>query len=398
MFKIFQKIKIKKIITLSAIFVIAASLFFGTNLFSTKTASADWFATGGIWQYRKPLVIDRRKVNTATGTTTPLTNFPVLVSITDTDLKNYASTTGADILFTSVDGKTKLNHEIESYNSATGVLLAWVQIPSLISTADTAIYMYFGNATATSQQSVASTWDSNFKTVYHMADNAANSTVTDSTSYNDAGTYNAANTSAKTASGQIGRALTTSVSTDKITSSNATPGANQTMEAWVKPASTGLTQHIILQGTSDYYLRLQQRNNHYQTAYGTGAQWGTTINTNSNAPDSTNWTHMVSVHDAVNNRTLLYINGSLDINISDNYTMGSTAGFIIGQFGNNSNNFYGSIDEVKISSTVRSADWIKTEYLNQSNPGKFYSLSGSQVENRPAATPFLKSRGGVQMR
>lgn len=92
----------------------------------------------------------------------------MLISVTDTDLKHTANggkvgkTDGTDILFTSVDGTTKLNHEIESYSSSTGASIFWVQVPSLAKTSDTVLYIYFGNAAASDQQSVNSTWESNF--------------------------------------------------------------------------------------------------------------------------------------------------------------------------------------------------------------------------------------------
>jgi hypothetical protein len=34
----------------------------------------------------------------------------------------------------------------------------------------------------------------------------------------------------------------------------------------------------------------------------------------------------------------------------------------------------GTLDEIRVSNAVRSADWIATEYNNQSSPGTFYTL------------------------
>ena len=34
----------------------------------------------------------------------------------------------------------------------------------------------------------------------------------------------------------------------------------------------------------------------------------------------------------------------------------------------------GSLDEVRVSNNVRSADWIRTEFNNQSSPSTFYSF------------------------
>src|SRR5712692_8577530 len=75
-----------------------------------------------------------------------LTNFPVLVSVTNANLKTgngggVAQQNGNDILFTGSDG-AKLNYQIESYDWVTGKLIAWVQVPSLASisaSADTVI-------------------------------------------------------------------------------------------------------------------------------------------------------------------------------------------------------------------------------------------------------------------
>jgi hypothetical protein len=38
------------------------------------------------------------------------------------------------------------------------------------------------------------------------------------------------------------------------------------------------------------------------------------------------------------------------------------------------NYFQGDLDEVRTSTTARSADWVKTEYNNQSSPSTFYTL------------------------
>jgi hypothetical protein len=37
-----------------------------------------------------------------------------------------------------------------------------------------------------------------------------------------------------------------------------------------------------------------------------------------------------------------------------------------------------TVDEARISGTVRSADWIKTEYNNQYSPSTFYSVAAEE--------------------
>ena len=52
--------------------------------------------------------------------------------------------------------------------------------------------------------------------------------------------------------------------------------------------------------------------------------------------------------------------------------------------------YNGLVDEGRISITPRSADWIATEYNNQSSPSTFYRYGGGEQENRAAGTAGVK--------
>ena len=81
--------------------------FLSILFFSPLWALAGWYNSS--WTYRKAITIDNTKVDAN------LTNFPVLISMTDPDLRDNAQSDGDDILFTSSDGTTKLSHELEKY-------------------------------------------------------------------------------------------------------------------------------------------------------------------------------------------------------------------------------------------------------------------------------------------
>jgi len=135
------------------------------------------------WEYRKLITLSSSQVPS------DLSNFPVLISITDTDLRDDAQSDGDDIAFTDSSGN-QLNHEIESYTSGTGNLVAWVNITSLSSSSDTEIYMYYGNSGCTSQQNAENTWDSNFVMIQHFQEtdiDGGAGDIKDSTSYNNDG-------------------------------------------------------------------------------------------------------------------------------------------------------------------------------------------------------------------
>lgn len=140
------------------------------------------------WYYRRAISLDHNDV------TGDLTNFPVLISFTDAGLAHTSSgghvaqSTGADIAFTSDDGMTQLPHELERYEHTTGELIAWVLVPSLSSTQDTTIYIYYGNAACGCQEQHDLVWDADHIWVgHHIEDDSVSATTKDTTSYEEFG-------------------------------------------------------------------------------------------------------------------------------------------------------------------------------------------------------------------
>ncbi|HEY7338162.1 MAG TPA: DUF2341 domain-containing protein, partial [Bryobacteraceae bacterium] len=197
------------------------------------------------WTRRKQITIDHTKVSGSSS----LSGFPALISLaSDSNLASAAQQNGNDILFTAADGTTKLSHEIEQYTYTTGQLAAWVQIPSLSNSSDTVVFMYYGNGSAGSQQNALGVWDANYQLVYHLADNAANTTVTDAA--NQLNGTSQANTSAKHATGKIGGALTFNGTSDYVqASSSKAPPDRVTLEAWYDPNSSSACRAFGLGGT-----------------------------------------------------------------------------------------------------------------------------------------------------
>lgn len=94
----------------------------------------------------------------------PLSDFPVLISFTDADLRqtpagNVEHVNGFDIIFTTNNcfTITQLDHQIESYNPATGEYVAWVNIPLLSNFADTRIFMFYGDSSVVEKTVILTT-------------------------------------------------------------------------------------------------------------------------------------------------------------------------------------------------------------------------------------------------
>jgi fibronectin-binding autotransporter adhesin len=336
---------------------------------ATTALILTWY--NGSWLYRKAITIDHTKVGTG-----PHTNFPVLISSTDADLLARAQTDADDILFTSADGSTKLDHQIESYTSGTGTIVAWVEVPNVSSTANTVIYMYYGNAAAAAQQNVTGTWDATFKGVWHL-----NSAFTDATSNVNNGT----NTGTIAATGKIagGSGFVRSNGIDYITITGLMGSpANSTLSGWATLTTADPNGSEII-SIGDYnVLRYDDLVTGTSGAVHNGGSAYTTTPSNINYA-GTGWHYVVYTFDDAAHSQLLYVDGAQIGATSSSASIaysGQGTNTFIGKAGNGNVNldFDGTIDEVRVASASRSAGWILTEYNNQSSPSTFYS-TGSET-------------------
>ena len=149
----------------------------GVNSPVTGTATSTITpAMNSAFGYRRAIVIDHTKVPN-----TDQANFPVLISGTYGYLANVANgghvqnANGYDIIFSSdCTGNQKLDHEIESYNPATGAVAMWVRLANVSHTTDTVFYVSYGDSTIqTSQENRTGVWDSSYEMVLHLAEAAA---------------------------------------------------------------------------------------------------------------------------------------------------------------------------------------------------------------------------------
>lgn len=312
------------------------------------------------YSYRKQLTVDNTQVSTVSNT--DLTNFPVLISLTDSDLATSAgfvtSTNGFDIAFTSSDGTTQLDHELEEYNSGTGQILAWVRFPTLNATTDTDFYIYFGNSSQTTDQSINSTWDSNFQLVMHMDD------LTDATVNANNGT----NTGTSSTTGILGNARDFTAANNDIISvaddASLDITGPITLSAWINIDNFGTTPDLLTKGA-------------YNESYGT---WLRTDNTARLADDGTTRVTSTATIASATTGYVTFTNSGTETAVYINGTNKVTGG--VASFTNNNNPFFistaayplnGWVDEVRISNIARSDDWIITEYNNQNAPGSFLS-------------------------
>jgi hypothetical protein len=139
---------------------------------------------------------------------------------------------------------TKLNHQIEQYSSSNGQLVAWVQLTTFSSTVDTAIYLYYGNGSATNQQNPAGVWSASYQGVWHLFD-AFSGTAADSTSNANNATSFFYNVPTLDSTAQIYEASTFASSNQEAVQTPSISGvagaAKYTLSGWYQRAAAGDT-------------------------------------------------------------------------------------------------------------------------------------------------------------
>lgn len=302
-----------------------------------------------------------------------LVDFPILINLdSDSSLASYARSDAYDISFISSNDSTQLKHEIESYTSATGALVAWVKVPTLSTSADTVIYMYYGNATADDQSDKTNVWDEDFAGVWHKND-LTTSTIADSTMNGNTGTKVSANNPLQIA-GKIGNAQVYD-GNDYITITNTTI---QTASLWVNLNSVTSNQYFLGGGNTQGV----RYNGTSFLVYNGSAGY---VALNWTKED--NWKY-ITVTKVNSNDYNFYVDGNL-LGVVTAGTNGADIGITL--FGKRSNGSYytGPIDEVRISNSIRLNDWVATEYKNQNSPSTFYILGS--VEEKPVVSGLTAS-------
>jgi hypothetical protein len=368
------------------------NLAMNTTQSVTATFSPSGPPSSGSYAYRRSISIAHGQVPN-----TDQPNFPLLLAGTYPYLATVAhgghvqNAGGYDIVFAADSaGATLLNWDIESYNPATGAVAFWIQIPTLSHTADTVIYMLYGNANiSTFQGNTSGTWSGNYAAVYHLADNASNPSVVDSTANGNTGTAQA-NTNARSTSGEIGPALGFNGSTDYVNGQSGDSFSivgNITLEAWVKLStmpSPGNAAYILGKGyngeNESYFLRVETDND--GTSYVEAGTEHFPYTHQAQAPVlgfSGGWHHIVGTYDGNWN---VYVDGVQTTSNEAEAPLHTGERFLIGARDSNGGTlsfWNGILEEVRVSNIARTPDWIATEYQNHSSPTTFYSIGPEQL-------------------
>ncbi len=359
-----------------------------TLIIVTLVNSQQWYSPD--WAYRQQITINPSLTNS------DLNNFPVLIAITTSlnPVFQNAQIDGDDILFTSDDGVTKLDHEIERYNAMVGSekLYAWVKVPLVSSNFDTIIYMYYGNPNAGSQENPEAVWDSNYLMVHHFEETSG--LCLDSTSYNNDGVpHNGVN---QNANGVIDGAYSFDGQNDYVSiadNNSFDPIENNdrlTIESWVYIHGWYRGWFSIL----DKYEANGDFGWTFQINFARGISFHTGYSGDiycNYVPALNRWYHLCMSYDRNIGHLKFYVNGQLQCDISLNSQIKQTNGepCYLGYNPSGGDEYInGALDELRVSDIVRSADWIRASYNITSSPSDYLSFGSQEVFN-PTPTPTV---------
>jgi flagellin-like protein len=336
-----------------------------------KAPSSDWLIG---WEKRVKLTIDSDSVDEE------LTDFPVLVHLSASsginggDCSFVFDEVGSDnrkIAVTTADG-TECFVEVDDWDSVTEQAWLWVKVPTISDTSDTDLYLYYdadhedneyvGDSASVQAENV---WDSNFKLVTHMNDNPDTSSIRDSTSNGNDGTKGSADNPTQTV-GVSGKAQ--DFSNDYILCGDDDSLElvdTLTLEAWVNPDSLFINS-IVSRGRSYWLLVLYGELTFYRFQEG-GA--GSYLVAPGDLPTGT-FSHVAATYNtSATKEVKLYVNGQITFegsldgpidSITDDLAIGTFPEISLFQFD-------GTIDELKISDTIRSSAWIKATYETETD-------------------------------
>jgi len=386
------KVKPITVIVLLVLVSLTTIFVFNQNVTIVKGAGVDEF------EYVKKITISHDYIDST------LTNFPILIHDDSGDIKDKVLSNASDIVFYSSDNLTQYNHEIELYNSGTGELTAWVNITSISNSADTILYMYYGDSDGgyTVGYNPLSVWDSDFSLVSHMN---GTSNVYDSTSNDN--TFTKYNTPTQS-TGKIGycqdfvRADSDRFDIADDNSLDIGTG-DATFEFWLDIDYVSGNDYMLY-ATNDGDIKVNFWYNIDDTA--PPIQFSPYIRDTNN--DASNFKNITNITDrgfcyaviqidnseaGTGNELVLFVN-TTQLNAESGQTinwdgdsLSTTTKKCLGH--NEQNYFYdGKMDEFRISLVKRSNAWLKASFHSGNQTTGFITL-GSQGSNVPVSVYTL---------
>jgi biopolymer transport protein ExbB len=315
----------------------------------------------GDWGYRKEITFDL----SATGAdiSGSPTDVPMLVRLSLGNFQYFADTKpdGSDLRFIAADDKTPLAFHIERFDPQAQIALVWVRIPRLTAGSKTdKVFLYYGNKNAPGASDAHGTYDVNQALVYHFG--APKGAPQDVTGYKSEPT----SFDAEVESGSLiaAGAKFSGAQTISIPATGALhlkPDKGITISAWVRMDAPQQGQAYLAQlSDQDKELVLGIAGSQAFVRYAAGGPPVTITQTN--ALTANDWHHLAVTLGG--GRLTLFVDG-VDAGHADTDAKEMGGVLTVGGAATKSSYFSGRMDELQVSGTARSADWLKAAARSQ---------------------------------
>jgi len=287
-----------------------------------------------------------------------LTGFPVLVrlgtGIPGFSYAGFAAASGADLRFSNAGATQRLYHEIEAWDT-NGESSVWVRMPELAGTG-TAVVAYWGNANAAMPPycTNGAVWSENFKAVWHLNGDFLEA----SGNGPDAADQGTAPGDGVVAGARAFDGTAAYVEPGLSTTWYAQNMQSLTISAWARP---GANHDGTVLGSSSTSGDLA-----IGCISGRFPDWAFAVTSVVKRIPLTvsQWQYLAMVLDAGQARAGYNDDAPMTIGAYGEFTpdVAPLLGCLAVEGGSPTTFFNGRIDEVRIATTARSADWIRTEY------------------------------------
>lgn len=336
------------------------------------------------WNRRHKITIDHSKVDGASAHS----NFPVLLANGNflDNVYRFAKADGGDLRFSSdANGQNQLAHEVVSWDKTNKKSEVWVKIPSLSPSTDTVIYVWYANPSAKmlapdDDYGSQNAWNSNFKAVYHMNDKS--STIVGESTANsfDATKKGSGENLPAEVAGKVGKAQYFEMANGEYLDAGAVihDADNDllTVSLWWKPGDSVANCWYIAHRGVEGGAANTGWSFYGSTAYPILTLSGRFDQIGSNySPALSNgvWYQIAVTYDKVNVR--FFLNGvQVSAHARTSEVIISNQNQFIGSQnyqGSPNGSSEGGFDELRVSNSARSVNWLKTEYNNQNSPSTF---------------------------
>lgn len=388
------------------------SLVAGTNylfrFYATNSAGEFWAPNSGTFS---TVILDTNAFGSRLKVTFPgytrneaLPDFPVLILL-GTNLpgfryQQFASLSGADLRFTDRTGTRPIPHEIDEWNP-NGVSSVWVQLPALAATND-CLWACWGNPAATNAASPiagSNVWSQHFELVWHLKQSSF--PFADSVAKHPA----ASGGLPQSTTGLIGRGILFNGVSAYLNAGAVNPGNAFTLSAWVNldPAANSIqtlwankSGGSVTDGLALFVNSWQTKDAKLIFETGNGSAGDIAV-TPTSLVTTSQWHHVAAVVNRSNGTARLFVDGTDHTDLSGaRMDFASQSNLLLGRFTDGLYSFRGKLDEARVETVARPANWVWASWMTVASNATFSSYS--TVTQQSPALAAAAAGGQIMLR